>query len=93
MADTDDEPESIASPSRPEERRQAELRQTYDERQTALEAELQKRAALIKEQYGAELENRVSVAGVEDAEIKALAVDQMAQSIAAKGVQPSQISL
>ena len=92
MADTDDESESIASPSRPEERRQAELRQTYDERQAALQAELQKQTELIKEGHGADLENRVTVAGIDDAEIKALAVDQMAQSIAANGVQPSQIS-
>ena len=71
-----------------DERRQSALRQTYEEKQAALRTQ----AALIEKQYGAELERRVSVAGVEDAEIKSLAVGGMARSIAAKGVQPPQIS-
>jgi len=88
MNEADDETQRFVSPSRPEERQQAALRHAFDEKQATLE----ERAALIKEKHGERLAKEISIAGVEDAEIVSLAVDHMAQSIAARGVEPTQIS-
>ena len=91
MAGFDDDAHLFVSalkPARDDEQRQAELRDAYEQGQTTLE----KQAALIKERYGADLEKQISVAEVEDTEIQALAVDHMANSLAAKGVELPQVS-
>lgn len=89
MGDSEDALRSIGSRATPpNERQQTTLRQTHEEKQAAQ----QRRAVAIKEEHGAQLEKLISVAGVEDAQIKALAVDRLAHNIAARTVQPAQVS-
>jgi hypothetical protein len=53
--------------------------------------ELQEREARIKREFGAQLEQTIGVAGIEDEQTKALAIDYLTKNIAAGGALPSQM--